>query len=208
MAKKILVVTAHPDDMEIGCSGTLKKFQDQGSEIISIVTIKPSREDNPNRSEDIVKEELRLSYQKSNFELRILDTDTHPNGRPNLICNNITIAKLKKLVSECDLAIIPNLEDSHQDHVTTYNLIFPLIKSVPEIWSMHSWPYFTTYKKTPTLFVNIDSQINFKESLLNCYQSYINKKIINDIKLSNQFWGLHVSCKYAEAFTLVKKYVN
>jgi hypothetical protein len=60
---KIVAITPHPDDLEIACAGTLKKFQDQGAEIISIVTVKPSAEVNSERNEDIVLEELKKDKQ-------------------------------------------------------------------------------------------------------------------------------------------------
>ena len=37
MFKKILAVGAHPDDVELGCSGTLLKYQAQGSHIDIVV---------------------------------------------------------------------------------------------------------------------------------------------------------------------------
>jgi LmbE family N-acetylglucosaminyl deacetylase len=62
---KIVVVSAHPDDLEIGCSGTLKKYQDAGAEIISVITVKPSVETNSERNEDIVLDELKRSYTQT-----------------------------------------------------------------------------------------------------------------------------------------------
>ena len=39
--KKILVITAHPDDLEIGCAGALHRWQQEGAEITSIITVRP-----------------------------------------------------------------------------------------------------------------------------------------------------------------------
>jgi LmbE family N-acetylglucosaminyl deacetylase len=206
--KNVLVVSAHPDDMEIACSGTLHKLQQQGSDIFSIITVCPSEEINPNRNKNIVSHELNQSYNISKFKLTVLDTNLHTNGRPNLVCDNLTVTNLSKLFKSYDLLIIPNLEDSHQDHRTTHHLMLPFIKNVPEVWLMHSWPYDKLYKNKPNIFVNIDQNWSFKQQLLECYSSYLNSDCIEKIKLANQYYGMHLDCTLAEAFTLVHRYEN
>ncbi len=205
---KVLVVTAHPDDMEIACSGTLKKLEYSGAEIISIVTVCPSAEVNKNRSKEIVEQELYSSYYKSQFSLKVFDTDLHPNGRPNLVCDNNTMSRLNNLITDCDLAIIPNKEDWHQDHRNTHQLILPLLKNVPEIWIMHSWPYHKNYTVQPNIFVDITDYFAFKRNLLDSYGSYLSNKDIDQIALCNQFWGLQTNTQYAEAFSLLKRNVH
>jgi len=205
---KILAITPHPDDLEIACAGTLKRFQDAGAEIISIVTVKPSAEVNGARSQDIVQAELDRSYELSGFELRILDTDLHANGRPNLICNNNTMTELGKLIDDCDIAIIPNPEDSHQDHRITYELAWPLLqKRAAEVWTMTSWPYSYQYRlNTANMYIGIDW--NFKQSLLQCYSSYITPDKLEQIRNLSRVCGDKSGNPDAEAFTLLYKYVR
>lgn len=205
---KIVAVTAHPDDLEIACSGTLKKFQDEGAEIISVVTVKPSAETNADRSEDIVLEELKNSYTLSQFELRVLDTDLHANGRPNLVCNNNTMDALSDLIDSCDIAIIPNPQDYHQDHRATYELAWPLLqKRAKEVWCMESWPYSYQYQKnTANIYVGIDW--HFKQSLLQCYDSYITENKLRQIHNLSRVYGDKSGNTDAEAFTLLYKYVR
>jgi len=205
---KIVAITPHPDDLEIACAGTLKKFQDQGAEIISIVTVKPSAEVNSERDEDIVLEELKNSYTLSQFELRVLDTDLHANGRPNLVCNNNTMTELSELIDSCDLAIIPNPQDFHQDHRTTYELAWPLLqRRAREVWTMDSWPYCYQYKtNTANMYVGIDWE--FKESLLQCYSSYITENKLRQIRNLSKVHGDKSGNPDAEAFTLLYKYVR
>ena len=205
---KIIVVTAHPDDMEIACSGTLKKFQDEGAEIVSVVTVKPSAEVNGNRSKWIVEHELEQSYQLSGFELRVLDTELHPNGRPNLVSNNNTMTELNDLLEDCDLAIIPNPEDFHQDHRTTYELAWPLMqRKAREVWCMESWPYSYQYQKnTANMYIGIDW--NFKQNLLQCYDSYITTDKLEQIRNLSRVYGDKSGNMDAEAFTLRYKYVR
>ena len=206
---KVIVISAHPDDMEIGCSGTLRRLQEQGAEIISVVTIKPSAEVNADRSQHIVEHELAKSYELSGFELRVLDTDLHPNGRPNLVCNNITMTALAELLEPCDIAIIPNPEDSHQDHRTTYELAWPLVKHLArETWLMTAWPYCLTYKtNSANLFYDVSLTWPFKQSLLEAYTSYIDPPMIASILDANRYWGQRNGCGATESFTIVNKRV-
>lgn len=207
---KIVTITAHPDDLEIGCSGTLKALHDKGAEIISIVTVAPSKEINPTRSKDIVQKELELSYSTSMFKLRVLDTPLHSNGRPNLVCDNNTISNLADLVDPCDIAIIHNPQDWHQDHRTSHDIAWPLVqKLASEVWLLESWPYCTKYKtNTANLFFDISNHWQFKENLLHCYSSYLSIEDIKNIKLSNQWYGQRTNTELAEAFTIVQKYVR
>ena len=206
---KVIVVSAHPDDMEINCSGTLRRLQEQGAEIISVVTVKPSAEDNADRTKFIVEHELEKSYSISGFELRVLDTDLHPNGRPNLVCNNNTMAKLGELLEQCDIAIIPNPEDSHQDHRTTYDLSWPLVKRLAkEVWTMTAWPYCLTYKtNSANLFYDISTTWKFKQSLLEAYDSYLDSTKIANILGTNRYFGQRNGQGATEAFTIINKHV-
>jgi LmbE family N-acetylglucosaminyl deacetylase len=206
---KVLTITAHPDDLEIGCSGVLKKFKDIGADITSIITVKPSAEANPNRTQEIVNSELTASYEKSGFNLKILDTDLDPQtGRPNLICNNVTMTRLSELFDQADIAIIPNPEDFHQDHKATYNLAWPLLQNrAREVWTMHSWPYCYQYQSnTANLYFGIDW--NAKQDLLQCYDSYLTDERIEQIRILNKMYGNKSGNEYAEAFTLKYRYVR
>lgn len=205
--KKVLVFSAHPDDLEIGCAGTCKKMMDKGYDVTSIILVKPSEEDNFYRNKKIVEKELQKSYSNSNFKLKIFDTDVHENGRPNLIVNNNTISKLKNYLESAEIVILPNRNDYHQDHRFTFEIAFPLIRNSKEIWCMHSYPYCLYHENiTPNFFVDISEYWDFKYKLLNCYNSALSTEDISNIKKINAFYGCHISSKYAEAFTKLKSY--
>jgi len=204
---KILVVSAHPDDVEIACSGTLRKFQQQGADIISVITVKPSAEDRAGRGQLVVQSEMESSYRQSEFDLRVLDTALHANGRPNLVRDNVTMSKLNQLLEPCDIAIIPNPEDSHQDHSNTYHLAWPAVRKLAkQVWSMHHWPYCHYHSTPPNLFVDIQDHWEFKKSLLMCYRSYIGTNDIEHIRVTNQYWAQRNQQTLAEAFTVVNNY--
>ena len=205
MAKRALIFSPHPDDQEIGCSGTCKKLENQGYEIVSIITVRPSAEVNENRDKRIVTSEMTASYQTSGWRYKVFNTDLHNNGRPNLVVNNNTMTQLRPLIEDAEIVILPNPEDYHQDHRATAELAFPLIRNVPNIWYMHIHPYSLTYKTMPNMFVDISNQWKFKKQLLNCYPSALSVADINNIETTNRYYGLHTKTSHAEAFTMIKK---
>lgn len=205
---KIVVISAHPDDAEIACGGALKRWHDQGADITSVITVAPSTEVNPARNAQIVAQELQDSYNLSGWRLRIFATPLHGNGRPNLICDNNTMTELSQLIESCDLAIIPNMQDSHQDHKNTYNLSWPIVqRRAQEVWMMQSWPYCYHYEKnSANIFVGIDWTA--KQKLLSCYSSYLDADKITQVENLNRVWGDKSGTTHAETFEMVYRYVR
>lgn len=204
---KIIAISAHPDDIEIACGGTLRRYQQQGAEIISVVTVRPAEEANPKRNFTVVNRELNASYNHSGWTLRVLSTDLHTNLRPNLVANNVTMTELEELLEPCDIAIIPNPEDSHQDHRATYELAWPYVKKhARQTWLMHSWPYCHDYNRAANHYVGIADQWAFKRELLECYQSYLTESDIAHIYTANQYWAQRNRQLLAECFTIVNSY--
>jgi LmbE family N-acetylglucosaminyl deacetylase len=205
---KVIVVSAHPDDMELSCSGHLLKLQSQGADIVSVITVKPSAEVNPSRSKLIVEQELSNSYLLSGFELRVFDTPLHSNGRPNLCVDNNTMTNLAQLLEPCDLAIIPRAEDYHQDHLATHNLVLPLLLSrAREIWCMSSVPYCYYQADCANVTSDIGHYWPTKKQLLECYSSYITESMIQKVQRSSQHWAGKINADYAEQFQCIHRAV-
>lgn len=208
---KVIVISAHPDDLEISCAGTLKKLQDQGADILSVITVKPSAEVRAVRTQSIVHAEMTSSYEISQFQLRVLDTALHHNGRPNLLADNVTMTNLSALLPRCDIAIIPHPLDYHQDHSNTYKLAWPLVQRLAnEVWLMHTVPYCLYHKdNTANLYHDITDYWSFKQSLIECYASYFDEQQIQNIKIANQYWGQTKRAgSLCEAFTIATRYAR
>jgi LmbE family N-acetylglucosaminyl deacetylase len=47
MSRQILIVSAHPDDMEIGMGGTVAKLVEEGAEVTSLIVTDGGRASNP-----------------------------------------------------------------------------------------------------------------------------------------------------------------
>jgi len=171
---RILVIAAHPDDMEYGCAGTIAKFIDEGATVDLMIVVRPGDEITEGRDRFIVTKELESSLEILDLEWRTLATQP---GRPHVVCSPNTVTELDRHFgdNEYDLVISNDPGDYHQDHVETFKLANSFCrKNVKEFWTMESLPYAnrnTTF--TPNVFVDIDKYFETKLHMLSCYKSVL-----------------------------------
>lgn len=204
---RICCLTAHPDDLEIGASGTLMKYQEQGAVVDSVVLVNPRVDTRPNRTQEVVLDEIKQSYHLTRFNLSIHNTAEFYNGRPNLTCDTNTITEVGELITDknYDLVILPNPTDWHQDHRTTYEIGMSIFaRCAKELWTMDTWPYCLR-SQHGNVKVDISDQWIAKERVIQCYSSYILDTDVQQIRRINQYWGVQAGVDYAESFNLVTK---
>lgn len=201
----ILVISPHPDDLEIGCAGTLSKFKDSGAIIDVIITVRPSVEIHHGRNKEIVQRELKHAMALLGFNYKIFETPLSQHGRPQLACNNDTITAIEKMMDKdhYDLIITSDPGDYHQDHKNTYNIANSICRGVAsELWTMQISPYSnrnTSFK--PNVYVDISNYMNQKIEAINCYKSYMTDKHINVFNgLASYNANTMKESIYAEAF--------
>ena len=120
MYNNILAIGAHPDDVELGCAGTLLKFKSQGSNVDIVV----ARDDNAprpsvTRDRNTMIQEYKSSEQVLGIPFHIMKNPVSEDGRPILEWNSTTISDMDKIVNrkEYDLIITHSPGDHHNDHV-------------------------------------------------------------------------------------------
>jgi len=208
--KNILAIAPHPDDIELGCAGTLSKFKNDGYNIDCIITVKPSAEINPNRNECIVRAELTNSMKLLGFNYSILSTPLSVTGRPQLQWNNDTITQLERLMtkSQYDLIITTDSGDYHQDHHNTFNIVNSVCRGITkELWTMEINPYSHRNPTfNPTIFINISNTFNLKLQAIKCYNSYMTDEIIHSVTGLAMYRSQLISnSTHAEAFNQIFK---
>lgn len=206
----VLAITAHPDDLEIGCSGTLTKLQQNGACIDSVVLVRPCAEVRINRDEHTVKQELTDSYAVLGFGLSVYMTPLFDNGRPNLTCDTNTITAVSELIEnkDYDLVLVPSPTDWHQDHRCAYEIGMSIFAGHgTEIWSIDSWPYCMNAPQG-NIKIDITAQWQTKSKCLHSYRSYLTAQNIQAIEQINRYWGTCMGTEYAESFHLIKKHVR
>ena len=205
MYNKILAVGAHPDDVELGCSGTLLKFKKLGAEVDIVVT----RDDNapkPSvwRDREKMQSEYRCSEKTLGIPFQILTNPTDTDGRPILEWNSSTVEQMDKIVNakNYDLIITHSAGDHHQDHQNTFGIVNSSLRRYRgEFWCMEGGPYSNKNKNfNPNIFVDISDDIETKISAIRCYNSYFDQTLLHNIRGLAAYRGLVLGCEYAEAF--------
>lgn len=202
---RVTVITPHADDMEISCAGTLLAMQDQGHEITSVVTVRPIKSVRSNRTQEVVLEELQKSHAISGFRSVIFHTDVGIMDRPDLRFDNVTMTRLSDILDSCDLAILPNPQDFHQDHQNTFKLAYPImLRRARCIWTMNNPFYSHHYEKTDTnLLRDITPYWRKKLEMIRCYDSYFDCRGLDLVEQHARWWGLKNQTTMAEAFSVV-----
>jgi LmbE family N-acetylglucosaminyl deacetylase len=103
----VVAIGAHPDDIEIGCGGTILELADRGADIHSLILT-----GTPERRTEAVS-------AASNFGVVHEPTfggfdDTRLPARWNEVKD--TLHRFREAVPSPDLVLLPRAEDAHQDH--------------------------------------------------------------------------------------------
>ncbi len=184
-SKNILVISPHPDDLEIAMSGTVAKLIKEGHTVVSVVVTDGS---GSTRSNNMSTSEL-VKIRKSE-----VDASSEILGIKNLECFRLSEVKseanrkkLENMLSACfekynPVEIyIPHPEiDKHPTHKivasTSIRILEGLVEkgSEPRIWCYEVWTPFEQYDRIEDItdFVEIKSKaINTHESQL-AYKDY------------------------------------
>lgn len=205
---KVLILSPHTDDAELGCGGSIIKFLNRKDDIFWIVF---------STAEDSLPEELPKSTLREEF-LNVAQSLNLSNENYS-ICNfkvrylhEHRQKILDKLVEirrsfDPDLVIGPSINDFHQDHQVVANEMIRAFKTTSSVISYElPWNHVTFNTQ---LFIKLsEDHISKKCNLLKNYQSqflksrpYFSKEYIYGIGKTR---GIQCNSKYAEAFEVVR----
>ena len=203
--KRILAVGAHPDDIELGCSGSLLRFMQEGAEV-DIVVCRDDNVPKPSvwRDRDKMITEYKKSEELFGIKFNILKNPITTEGRPVFEWNSTFVKMMDDIINKADydLVITHSPGDYHQDHVNTFNVVNSALRRWQgEFWLMEGGPYSNKNQQfKPNIFVDISKHINKKIELVSCYDSYFSDTLLHNIKGLAAYRGQMLGVKYAEAF--------
>lgn len=217
----ILAVGCHPDDLEIGCGGTLAKFAREGHQVFMCHVA------NGNKGHAVIMpEELRIIRTKEAEEAgRVLGVKEVFNlDIPDLEVDSGNPAAVHALIDlirrvQPDILITHGPDDYMRDHVETGKLAFnasfsssvphqftetPSFGKIPPIYYMDT---LAGVNFLPMEYVDISETVEMKLNALQCHQSQIRWMLEHDgidfldfVRTVSKFRGLQSGSAYAEGF--------
>lgn len=211
MKKIVLAMSAHPDDMEFECGGTIAKFVKNGYDVYLLVLTNGQYTDangnyfSKNCLQDEASEAAKILGVK---ELIFFD-----NYSTKLTLTGELINQVDKIVDRVkpDIFISHHPFDSHQDHKTAAEVMFAVSRMgrVKNVLSGSTLPYrpnINAYR--PQFFVDITSTIEIKVDSVRAYKSQYTKfggeKLVERIKSMAVTNGWAMGYDYAESFEVIR----
>jgi LmbE family N-acetylglucosaminyl deacetylase len=199
MKKKILAIGAHPDDIEIGCGGTIRKHVLNGDDVFYAIATNGERGGKAEERIIEAKTAADLMGIKKIYFLDLEDTFVSHDGK--------TIHLLDNIIQEVQpsLVYVHSLKDHHQDHRNVAKSTLSASRKMKNSILCYEAPS-TTLEFIPTAFSNISETFNFKVSCINKFVSQESREYLEREALVNlsKYRGKIIDTEYAEAFEVVR----
>ena len=201
----ILAIGAHPDDIEIGCGGTLLKYKEKGSRVFLMILTDGQfgADKEVRRQEQIMSSEILDANEV--FWGGYSDTRFPLDRR--------SINTIEDVLQKVDpqFIFVNYYDDTHQDH---RHLAEATISATRYIKNVLFYEVPTTQNFSPNVFVDINDVLDKKIALLKAHESQVMKTNIEDLSIaeiaqsSANFRGIQGRVKYAEGFRSLRLFIN
>ena len=207
---KVLVLSPHTDDGELGAGGTIAKFLEQGIDIYYIAFSGCEASVPQGLPKNTLRKECKRSTKILGLKpdkVIIMDYEvrTLPEHRQEIL------EKLIKLKGEFqpEIVLVPSSHDMHQDHGVIYWEALRAFKKEASIWGYeHPWNNlsFSTDIFVVLNLKNMERKLKaLKEYKTQKSKSYMDEKNIMALGSTR---GSQLDQPYAETFELIRLIVN
>jgi len=194
----IFAIGAHPDDIEVGCGGTLIQYaQKEHSVFVLVCTLGEKGGMAKARNEEQLKA-AEIMGVKEVFLGNFRDTDLHDKGNEIIHMVEGYIDSIKP-----DVIFVNFFDDTHQDHRRVNKSVLSATRYVKNVL-FYEVP--TTSNFFPNIYVDIGSVLGVKIEALKAHASQVMKTNIPDLSIldiaraSANFRGVQARIPFAEAF--------
>jgi len=216
----VLAVGCHPDDLEIGCGGTIAKYARDGHKVFMCAVA------NGNKGHKVIQPEELAAIRKKEAEnaAKVLGADFISLDVGDLLVNSNNEDTVDKMIdviryTKPDVIITHNPEDYMRDHMETSKLVFnasfaasvkhratkhEVLDAIPPIMYMD---VVAGMNFVPTEYVDISDVIEQKLEAVACHESQIvwlkehdGIDFIDFVKICSKYRGIQCGVAFAEGF--------
>lgn len=194
---RILAIGPHPDDIEIGCGGTLLKYVRAGHEVYLLILTDGAF----GGDTEVRKREARASAEhmgaRDIFIGGFKDTELSADRQLILMIENAVNTV------EPDIVFVNHPDDTHQDHRAASNAAVSATRYVKEVL-FYEVPSSCNFD--PNLFVDVKDVLEDKKELLKKHASQVNRTKVENLTILESaeacavFRGYQGRVKFAEGF--------
>lgn len=197
--RSILAIGAHPDDVEIGCGGTLAKHIARG-DTVTILTLSLGANGGDTRQRML---ESQRAAELVGAKLILGDlSDAHiDDGVATISLIQTAIQSLRP-----HRVYTHSLHDTHQDHRAVHRATLVAARGVPDIFSYQSPS--TGVEFSPNHFSDISAFIEKKLALIAVYESQTTHRanLKGDlIHATARYWGRFAGYILAEPLCIIRQ---
>jgi LmbE family N-acetylglucosaminyl deacetylase len=194
----VLAVGAHPDDIELGCGGTLCKATEAGTRVVAVFLTKGEMSGDVEVRMRESREALAVLGVKDVFFGDFLDTDI-PSCRKSIDFLEQFYVKYKP-----DVVLTHTTNDVHQDHRQVGWISTSAFRNALKMLAFET-PRVTP-NFAPNYFIDITNCVGSKWRALKCHMSQKEKRYLTYESMVNlaSFRGSQVNLSAAEAFEVVR----
>jgi len=214
-SRRVLVISAHPDDELLGCGGTVALHVDAGDAVTVVIACEGESlrygVGNVNQQQDI-QEAARV----------IGVTDVRTLGLPDQKLDTLNLVEIISLLEEVVDETRPNVVycqhggDINRDHQLLFEASLvatrPLEESIEAIYAFDTpssteWAYPRTF--VPDTWVDITTTLERKLAAMACYKSevreYPHPRSLEALRNRAAYWGNQVALPATEVFMTIRR---
>lgn len=197
----ILAIGAHPDDIELGCAGTLIRSIRAGHQVYLLIMSDGRGSGDPKMRKAEQEESARMLKVKEVFWGNCVDTQ--------ITVNQDLVQQIEAVITRVkpDEIYVNFSEDSHQDHRAVAQALVSAARNIPRVLFYED---YTSLNFEPDIYVDITNVLEEKIRVIKSHQTQTAKRksagldILESVRAIAHFRGFQGKTQYAEGFKALR----
>jgi LmbE family N-acetylglucosaminyl deacetylase len=219
VTRRVLAISAHPDDETLGCGGGLLRHQSLGDEIHWLIVTDPWHP--MFEAEQIDKRQQEIADVADAYRM----TSCHRAGLPTTKLDNLPLGEvidpIRDILNEVqpDIIYVVHRGDVHSDHRVTFDATIAAAKPFrsSRVASIYSYECTSSTNMAPPtvenaflpqVYCDVSAYVERKLEVLSIYESEIHQpphpRSLDAVRSLARYRGATINVDYAEAYQLVR----